>query len=151
MFLVRHTYIAGWHLPGGGVERGETAHDAMVREFREEAEIRADGPLRLVGLYRNATAAPRDHVALFVAPAFTVLGPKARDREIAEAGFFSVDALPRARPAVPSPACGRFKRASRRITNGKPENGLASPAGMVFRERRRGRRPRTFRWRPRAQ
>jgi ADP-ribose pyrophosphatase YjhB (NUDIX family) len=94
VFLVRHTYIAGWHLPGGGVERGETAHDAMVREFREEAEIRADGPLRLVGLYRNAAAAPRDHVALFVAPAFTLLGPKGKDREIAEAGFFSVDALP---------------------------------------------------------
>lgn len=92
--LVRHTYIAGWHLPGGGVERGETAHDAMVREFREEAEIVADGPLRLLGLYHSGAGASRDHVALFTAPAFTLLGAKAPDREIAESGFFPADALP---------------------------------------------------------
>ncbi len=92
--LVRHTYIGGWHLPGGGVERGETAVDAMRREFREEAEIAIEAPLRLHGFYRNATAAPRDHVALFVAPAFRVLKPKAPDREIAECGFFPADAPP---------------------------------------------------------
>ncbi len=92
--LVRHTYIAGWHLPGGGVERGESAEEAMAREFREEAEIRPEEPLRLLGLYRNAGAAPRDHVALFLAPAFTLLRPKAPDREIAECAFFPVEAPP---------------------------------------------------------
>ncbi|WP_457104386.1 NUDIX domain-containing protein [Methylobacterium sp. P5_C11] len=92
--LVRHTYVSGWHLPGGGVERGETALDAMVREFREEAEIVPDGPPRLHGLYRNAAVAPRDHVALFVVPSFRVLGPKAPDREIAACGFFPLDGLP---------------------------------------------------------
>jgi ADP-ribose pyrophosphatase YjhB (NUDIX family) len=92
--LVRHTYVSGWHLPGGGVERGETASAAMEREFREEAEIVADEPLRLLGLYKNGAAAPRDHVALFILPAFTVLRPKAPDREIAACGFFPVDALP---------------------------------------------------------
>lgn len=92
--LVRHTYIDGWHLPGGGVERGETAGDAMLREFREEAEIVVEGPMRLYGFYRNAAAAPRDHVALFIAPAFTSLKPKAPDREIAECGFFSADVPP---------------------------------------------------------
>ena len=92
--LVRHTYVSGWHLPGGGVERGESAAEAMIREFREESEIVPDAPPRLVGLYRNVAAAPRDHVALFVLPAFTVLRPKVPDREIAACTFFPTDALP---------------------------------------------------------
>lgn len=92
--LVRHTYTVGWHLPGGGVERGETAQGAMEREFREEAEVRTDAPLRFLGLYHNAVAAPRDHVALFLAPSFTLLRPKAPDREIAECAFFPADAPP---------------------------------------------------------
>ncbi|MDP4026075.1 NUDIX domain-containing protein [Methylobacterium sp. NEAU 140] len=92
--LVRHTYISGWHLPGGGVELGETAVAAMTREFREEAEIVLDAPLRLHGFYRNAAAAPRDHVALFVAPAFAVLRTKTPDREIAACAFFPADDPP---------------------------------------------------------
>lgn len=93
--LVRHTYVAGWHLPGGGVEPGESAAEAMLREFREEAEIAvpAEG-LRLHGFYRNLAASGRDHVALYVAPAFTRLREKAPDREIAECAFFPLDALP---------------------------------------------------------
>ena len=92
--LVRHTYVSGWHLPGGGVERGETAHDAMIREFREETGIVPQEPLTLHGLYWNVVAAPRDHVALFVATRFAVPEPKRPDREIVACGFFPVDALP---------------------------------------------------------
>ncbi|MDO9428125.1 MAG: NUDIX domain-containing protein [Methylobacterium sp.] len=96
--LVRHTYVAGWHLPGGGIETGESAVSAMIREFHEEAGIVVDPAvaLRLHGFYHNAAAAGRDHVALYVAPAFTVPVPKGPDREIAECGFFPLDALPEA-------------------------------------------------------
>ncbi|KQO70468.1 DNA mismatch repair protein MutT [Methylobacterium sp. Leaf469] len=96
--LVRHTYVAGWHLPGGGVEVGENAVAAMIREFREEAGIVVDPgeTLRLHGFYHHATGAGRDHVALYLAPAFTVPAAKRPDREIAESGFFRLDALPEA-------------------------------------------------------
>ncbi len=94
--LVRHTYLGGWHLPGGGIEPRESGPAAMIREFREEAEIvvAPETPLRLHGFFLNPRAQRRDHIALYLAPAFTVAGPKRPDREIAESAFFPLDALP---------------------------------------------------------
>lgn len=94
VFLVRHTYVRGWHLPGGGVEAGQTLLDAVRQELAEEANIALTGPARLHGVYFNRDASRRDHVALFIVRDFRVLGPRPPDREIAEAGFFPLDGLP---------------------------------------------------------
>lgn len=94
VFLIRHTYVPGWHLPGGGVETGETALEALTRELREEACIAIDVPPVLTGVFFNRQTSPRDHVLVYVIRQFTILGIKQPDREIAEAGFFPIDNLP---------------------------------------------------------
>lgn len=93
VLLVRHTYVPGFYLPGGGVESGETLLAALERELHEEAGLRLVGPPTLHGVYLNRRASPRDHVALFVARAFE-REPRTPDHEIAESGFFACDALP---------------------------------------------------------
>jgi 8-oxo-dGTP pyrophosphatase MutT (NUDIX family) len=94
VFLIRHTYVPGWHLPGGGVEARESALDALARELREEARIDLAGAPQLHGVFFNARVSRRDHVVVYVVRDFTVIEAKQPDREIAEAGFFSLDALP---------------------------------------------------------
>jgi ADP-ribose pyrophosphatase YjhB (NUDIX family) len=94
LFLVKHTYVPGWYLPGGGVDAGESAEKALARELMEEGNIRVTGPTELLGLYQNRETSVRDHVAFYVVRSFEQTAPRSRDREIAECGFFRMTALP---------------------------------------------------------
>ena len=55
VFLVRHSYVAGWHLPGGGVEVGDFL-EALRRELVEEGRIELTGEPALHGLFFTATS-----------------------------------------------------------------------------------------------
>lgn len=92
--LVRHTYTPGWHLPGGGVERGETCVQAAIKEVREEVGlIVAPNDMQLISIHANFENFRGDHVLVYLTRTWTQV-PVDNAREIAEFGFFSTDALP---------------------------------------------------------
>jgi len=94
VLLVRHGYTPGWHLPGGGVEPGETFEEALAKELLEEGNVRVKGAPELHGLFQNRNASSRDHVAVYVVRDFDYGGPLAPTFEIKEAKFFPLNALP---------------------------------------------------------
>lgn len=93
VFLVRHTYVPGWHLPGGGVERGETGLQALKKELREEGNLEMTGAPSLVQVYFNGSISGRDHVLLYRVDVVQ-MAPRGADREIADCGFFDPASLP---------------------------------------------------------
>ncbi|MCJ8310200.1 MAG: NUDIX domain-containing protein [Rhizobiaceae bacterium] len=94
VLLVRHTYVPGWYLPGGGVERHETVQQAAIKELREECSVEALDEPQLFHFYRNPRTSRFDHVALFICDAWREIATKQPDHEIAEIGFFAPDNLP---------------------------------------------------------
>jgi len=94
VLLVKHTYLEGWHLPGGGVERGETIFQAAEKELFEETGFKPTAPMKLFYFYKNPDHSKFDHVALLTAD----LTPNAVEffpnSEISEIGFYSPESLP---------------------------------------------------------
>jgi 8-oxo-dGTP pyrophosphatase MutT (NUDIX family) len=100
ILLIRHSYAPGWTFPGGGVERGESIHEALVRELWEEAGVILDAAPRLHGVYANFREFPGDHVAMFVADRWSMPAAPKPGVEIVEHRFFAHAALPEAATAA---------------------------------------------------
>src|SRR5882757_9764388 len=94
VFLVKHSYVSGWHLPGGGVEVGETFLDALRRELMEEGRIELRDEPVLHGIFLNSHVSRRDHVAIYLVRDFSQDRLPKPNREIIACGFFAAVALP---------------------------------------------------------
>jgi 8-oxo-dGTP pyrophosphatase MutT (NUDIX family) len=94
VFLVKHSYVSGWHLPGGGVEVGESFLEALRRELMEEGRIELTDEPDLHGLFFNGHVSRRDHVAVYVVRQFRQDRLPEPNHEIVDCGFYDAAALP---------------------------------------------------------
>ena len=91
--LVRHTYMPGWHFPGGYINRWETPLEGAAREAIEEAGAELLEPPQFLGISTFYGGGKSDHVATYVCRSFKLGKPTDR-YEIAERKLFALDALP---------------------------------------------------------
>lgn len=92
VLLVRHSYLPGWYMPGGGVKRRETVLAGLKRELFEEVGVTSVEAPVLLGVYSNFIGYRSDHVCVFVVRLYAL--EERHSHEIAEWGFFSRDELP---------------------------------------------------------
>ena len=91
VWLVKHTYLPGWFLPGGGLKKWESLDQAARREAREETG--ADlGEMTFIGVFTSNLQWKTDHTAVFLCKDFKFTGTS--DAEIAELREFRLDELP---------------------------------------------------------
>ena len=94
ILLVRHSYVRGWHLPGGGVERNECLEQALLRELREESGVVVNAKPTLHGIFSNFERSPGDHIAVYVVRDWHKAATSRRNLEIVEQRFFGMTELP---------------------------------------------------------
>lgn len=92
VLLVRHSYGSRkWMPPSGGIGRGEAPLTAAARELREETGCTLSDPVEVAQLVEGLHGARN---VIHVIAGRTSDAPLADGREIVEAAFFALDALP---------------------------------------------------------
>ena len=140
VLLVEHTYSRGWHLPGGGVERGETAEEGMARELAEEAGLILTGEPRLNGIYTGLSNFPGDPVLGFRVDQWRQ-GEATSRGEILRTLWAPHDALPETREPASTPTPRRRRHGPGRLSALPARAGPANmpaefPAGRPTRRKR---------------
>ncbi len=92
VLLVMHTYTPGWHFPGGGVDKGESPREAVIREVREEAGVIVQENPVIFECYFNIYGGVDDIVSLYIIKKFQI--QKIKSKEIAEVKWFPINRLP---------------------------------------------------------
>lgn len=92
VLLVLHSYFPGWHFPGGGVNKGESPREAVIREVKEEAGIIVKETPKIFECYFHKIAGVDDIISLYIIRKFECQSFKSS--EILEAKWFSLKNLP---------------------------------------------------------
>jgi 8-oxo-dGTP diphosphatase len=88
LLMVRSSYRARWDLPGGGIEAGEDARDAALRELREEIGLVLPAAALIVAQAEEIFWEHRyDHVTVFETIAQERPALRVDNREILAAEF----------------------------------------------------------------
>ena len=93
ILLVKHSYLKGWHFPGGGVDHGENIYLAARREVIEETGLSTIENLKLKNVYFNQEFSNKDHIAFFTAQTSNV-ELSVNGFEVEEVQFFDKNNLP---------------------------------------------------------
>ncbi|MGD9592885.1 MAG: NUDIX domain-containing protein [Candidatus Berkiella sp.] len=94
VMLVEHTYMQGWHLPGGGVNPSETPIEAIIREVQEETGLIVKQTPSLFAIYTHLICGASDYPLLYVITQFASPPKVKLCREIKQACWFDINNLP---------------------------------------------------------
>lgn len=92
ILIKRKNPPAGWAIPGGFVDYGETLEEAAIREMKEETSLDVNLG-RQFHTYSNPDRDPRHHTVSTIFIATATGTPKAADDAI-DIGIFTKDNLP---------------------------------------------------------